>query len=286
MKLLTIIALILVATFVSAHKSSHKAKRFTHKTHASPFKVVNKQTAWASAGKGSIYYLDRQNVDCPNGSAMSWFHYERKPSDTGMIRYNYNCVESKAINTSKASSKSTPYNSVEEKSDGKYAMNYLDRHNVVCPAGTAINKFRQGRSGNKINIKYECVAVETVCCKSFTGAAQSAGNQNTYYLDRQNVGDNSVATNMVMTQYKAFASYSPSKLWYTWTMCQLVDVDARAALKAAQDLHATNQAAVATAQAELKVAQDKLHAAEAELNKSTPLLQSAHDAEGLKAKCG
>lgn len=134
-------------------------------------------------GKGSIFYLDRHTVDCGAGNLINRFQLQRL-SDT--MRYEYTCVYSKSI-TSTCSNHSTTVNGTN-KDDPTRSTNYLDRHNVSCPTGYGLSKFKLQRSGSSnIYYDYTCCQANFASCSDITTSLQDGGNQQTFYLDRQNV---------------------------------------------------------------------------------------------------
>lgn len=83
--------------------------------------------------------------------------------------------------------KNTPSN---DAGSGKVA--YLDRHNVACPDGSAINYFQYMRDGgNKMHYKYRCVAHKSITTQKVqkkTGLNSKNGDGGaTNYLDRHRV---------------------------------------------------------------------------------------------------
>jgi hypothetical protein len=89
-----------------------------------------KQTAWNDSGGSKTQFIDRHNVDClPN--AISAFKLERKGEQ---MRYLYTCAQGlfgPAVGAGTA-----------ENEGGGGRMEYLDRHNVECPANMAIAQFK------------------------------------------------------------------------------------------------------------------------------------------------
>ncbi len=76
---------------------------------------------------GSVYGLTSHYVSCPPGSAVSRFQLKRADDD---IRYDYYCVSSPSIYTTKCADYTTPVNSVKS-GDSGHSAHYLDRHTVT-----------------------------------------------------------------------------------------------------------------------------------------------------------
>jgi hypothetical protein len=166
---------------------------------------------------------------------------------------------------------STPYNGT----NGWKSVNYLDRHNVVCPAGEVLRQFkltRNSKDNSQVRYDYTCVKAETLCCKSYTGSKQNSEDQRTYYLDRHTVGDSAKGTTQVLQQFKLFATSSgTNQLWYTWTLCKLKDMDAQIAFN-------TSKASVVSAQAAQDKSQTESDAAKAKDTEAQKALVKAEDA--------
>jgi len=103
-------------------------------------------TTCASDGGGNAIYLDRHNVQCPAGSVMSEFRLQRCSGLT-TYRYDYSFA---VVNVHITKQYSTACSS-----DGGGNAIYLDRHNVQCPAGSAISSFRLQRCSGLTTYRYD-----------------------------------------------------------------------------------------------------------------------------------
>ena len=110
-------------------------------------------------------------------------------------------------------------------------MEFLDRHNVQCPAGSAIAQFKLNAkdNGNRISYSYNCIkpAIEnkmTCYDKSTSPSIANGFGFNTEYLDRQNVkcGDNEV-----MQRFRMASNMAANSLLYEYKCCAvMVDLEA------------------------------------------------------------
>ena len=114
--------------------------------------IVTRYTAWNAADGGSIEYLDRHANNCGAGEALSTWRLERSGD---RIRFKITCIKSDSIKSHGVSSYRTSYNDTNWWSNK--CINYLDRHNVACSthkSNTAMQSWRLGRSGRKINVGF------------------------------------------------------------------------------------------------------------------------------------
>jgi len=259
-----------------------------------PNKVTASLTRYQeSDGNGNIFYLDRHQPSCAQG-AMTSFILERKNRNSDNVRYANTCVNSSAI-TGKKQVRYTNFNAT----DGAKSVQFLDRHNVNCPAGTLIQNFRlQRKSGDnkKIRYQYTCVSAETLCCKSYTNGATDAGDFQIFYLDRQRIGHQN-NKNWGLNQFKLSVKYGPKNMWgnpkdnkiyYSYEMCKLKDMDAQAAVEQSKKILKASEDELAKAATELEAAKNALVAAQAKIQQLTLAkanadnkLQSAQAAPGL-----
>jgi hypothetical protein len=174
-----------------------------------------KQTVWNYLGVSRSQFLDRHSVDClPN--AMSAFKLER---NGGNMRYIYTCSEGdQGVTWSPAVGADTP-----ESHGAGGRMEFLDRHNVECPAGSVIAQFKLNAkdNGNRISYSYNCItpAIEnkmTCYDKSTSPSSANGFGFNTEYLDRQNVkcGDNEV-----MQRFRMASNMAANSLLYEYKCC-------------------------------------------------------------------
>jgi hypothetical protein len=254
-----------------------------------------KQTVWADLGGSRIQFLDRHSVDClPN--AMSAFKLEK---NGGNIRYIYTCSQGdQGVTWSPAVPADTPEN---DGAGGR--MEFLDRHNVQCPAGSAIAQFKLNAkdNGNRISYSYNCItpAIEnkmTCYDKSTSPSSANGFGFNTEYLDRQNVkcGDNEV-----MQRFRMASNMAANSLLYEYKCCAvMVDLEAvqkrlaeEARKKAEEEAAAAKkaeEAAAASKKAEeeaKKKAEDEAAAAKKAEEEAAAAQKKADDAAAAAAVC-
>ena len=106
-------------------------------------------------GRGSLVYLDRQNVKCPNNGFLTQFKLNRNGN---RYRYSYECCV--AGGKKDVKSFSTNFNDDGGRGNGRVGnMLYMDRHNINCPQHYSLSqwKLRRNGAGNKIRFDFTCV---------------------------------------------------------------------------------------------------------------------------------
>jgi hypothetical protein len=208
---------------------SQKTVTYSYKVNYCKLGLLLPQTALKLStpandwGSGSIYFLDRHDVKCGAGSALLGFHLFR-PSDN-QIQYQFDCITSQSISSRTTLQSSTPFNSTG--TDDKNSANFLDRHNVQCPANMALQEFKLNRNpnnGGEIQYLYTCVGIIFSQCGTFsTFISQTFDGFSTIFLDRQYVSLPS--SNSVITGFKLNTDYSQSPNVYSYSVswCQLSD---------------------------------------------------------------
>jgi len=160
-------------------------------------------------GNGSVFYLDRHSVDCGAGKVLQGFHLYRPASN--LIAYEFACKSHPAIQGNTYNDQ-TPWNAT----DGDKSTNFLDRHDVRCKAGYALQQFKLIRNGRNIAYQYRCVQFNSNNCTS-TVTNQSwgnnKGNYQNIYLDRQNIF---VGDDRALTQFKLNSSYRDRGVYFTY----------------------------------------------------------------------
>jgi len=259
----------------------------THSRSMVSNSVSSSSTSYSETNnKGSIFYLDRHEPYCSRG-AITYFKLERRNRDSDDVRYRNTCVNSDAINIGKISNGSTGYNTTS----GKLSINYLDRHNVMCEAGTVLRSFRMVRKpsdNSKIRYNYTCVAANTLCCKTYTTGKSDMADKSAYYLDRQGVGKENVR-DWAMRRFKLNSSYKPDRISYTYEMCKLRDEDAYKASTQAKANLAILQNSMNVANRELELKKNEFEAAQQrqktlmiEVSKGEALVATSEKHSGLE----
>lgn len=214
--MITILVLILAISLISEVATKIESVKRQPKTPA-----LSKETNADNWGNGSVYFLDRHNVQCNSGSALKGFHLYRPQSN--QISIQYDCLSTNAVsNQIPASMQATAMND----SPGDKTTNYLDRHAAICPTGQALQQFKLQRnsSGNKFQYRYTCVSIKSQSCATVTTPTTDAGNFSNIYLDRQYAVNSDPKA--VLTGFKLNTVYgNPNRFTYTLNWCTLLDVD-------------------------------------------------------------
>jgi len=101
-----------------------------------------------------VFDLEKHDVgkDCPPKTYLKNFKIENVNSN---LQYSYICQESKAIGEEFYES-STPINLTDNNKKYK-SVNFLDRHEIICPVNHVLQRFKLNKYGDKINYVYRCV---------------------------------------------------------------------------------------------------------------------------------
>merc|ERR1712151_610731 len=228
---------------------------------------------WKTTDGGKLYYLDRQYMNC-NNNALTNFWLRRSGSDN--VAYRYSCVRSDAIYGS-ATSHATAFREI----GGSKEVNYMDKHNVECPSGSVMTYFRQGRSGDKINIGYHCRKAHLICCRNKATPENDMGDS-VFYLDRHSVGEYK-NKEWAIQRWKLDSGYSPKKvIKYSYRVCKLRDMDAAKVVETNRAAVDTEKAALAEAKAKLETspkAQAKIQAQLTELQSKLQVAVNGAEAD-------
>jgi len=194
--------------------------------NANEFK--DKTTQWDITDNGYIIYLDRHELDCDKG-AISYFRMFREYKNGGgtdRVQYRYSCLNSSSIG--KSSLANTPYNGYS----GRHTINSLDEHDVRCPDGQVLQKFKLSRNpkGDKIRYDYKCAKADILCCKSHSSSMQDLGDKSVFYLDRQEAGQLD-SMYWALAQFRLTSGSLGKQINYSYKLCKLRDLEAVQELK-------------------------------------------------------
>lgn len=135
-----------------------------------------------ASGKENMY-LDRHVVQCPVGSALSDFKFTNHGCSADQDwHYMYQCMMLEVTSTSEHET------SCNEGNAGK--LEYLDRHNVACPAGNVLTAFRYTVcGGGKFQYKYTCAVPKTalIHTDSKKTSCNEMQDKEIVYLDRHHL---------------------------------------------------------------------------------------------------
>jgi len=167
-----------------------------------PLVTLNRVTGRQDWGGGNIYYLDRQNVECPANSAIDGFHLIRPSGNT--LAYQFSC-RTKCSGMKSGQTYTGRTNPNATSGNKNQSANYLDRHHVSCRNGFALKQFKLGRQGNNIFYSYTCTAALCKVRQRTYTAWQSGGRNEVIYLDRQNIR---MQSHTVITGFKLETKYT------------------------------------------------------------------------------
>merc|ERR1712032_1694608 len=240
-----IVLTLAIATMARTHTRNH-----FHTSAPMTFYTVT--NSYQTSAGGNIFYLDRNLCSCNKG-AIGYFQIQRSGDN---LRYYTTCPKGSAI-TGPEMIKYTNYNAT----NGDKSVNFLDRHNM--------------------SYKYTCVAANVLCCKKATSSPQAMGDKTTFYLDRQQIGDHK-GKNKAFSQLRLRTKYGPDQMWYEYKMCELMDMDAHAAMQQAESqLRSSNHGLIAAGK-EQAAAKEAQAAVQKQIDDLTANLKAATQA--LEAK--
>lgn len=114
-----------------------------------------KSTDWNDEGNGNTVYLDRHYVACGPSEVISSFRLVRRLESevpAGEFRYDYSCID--------IGSENRTIHETEFNDDGGGRSIYLERHNISCPDGKALNSFGLVRNEMQTQYKYVYTCAE------------------------------------------------------------------------------------------------------------------------------
>jgi len=269
------VSLIVLTLAIATMARTHTRNHFHTSAPMTFYTVTN---SYQTSAGGNIFYLDRNLCSCNKG-AIGYFQIQRSGDN---LRYYTTCPKGSAI-TGPEMIKYTNYNAT----NGDKSVNFLDRHNMSCPANHVLRNFKLERNpSNMSNIryKYTCVAANVLCCKKATSSPQAMGDKTTFYLDRQQIGDHK-GKNKAFSQLRLRTKYGPDQMWYEYKMCELMDMDAHAAMQQAESqLRSSNHGLIAAGK-EQAAAKEAQAAIQKQIDDLTANLKAATQAlEAADAK--
>lgn len=213
MKLLTIFLLTLVINGIKLKKVD-----LNNSNTIKNRQITTDNTPANDWGKGNIHFLDRHIVNCPSGSALAGFHLFRPTPTT--ISYQKTCLASKGVSSDMIELNTTPQD-IDHNPNS--SINYLDRQDVRCPDGRALQFFKVERSGpTKIYYRFQCVKINTGDCVNEETDWTDMGSRSNIYLDRQNVKPSKQGH--VLTGFKLISTYTGgNRIKYSIKTCQVLN---------------------------------------------------------------
>lgn len=165
-------------------------------------------TGYNHYGKGNVHYLDRHNINCPNGV----LNRMRLIGPKGSIRYDYTCCSAGIKDNS--IKKSTKDNQILS---GQ--TQFLDRHELNCGPNGVIQQMKLLTPGkNKIRYDYTCVNVPNLKCRELTTKWNDNKPRTSIYLDRHDV---KCGPNEALQKVKLDTQNYGEKIRYRYTCCKV-----------------------------------------------------------------
>jgi len=173
----------------------------------------NGRTDKQDRGNGNIHYLDRHDIKCEANQVLQGFRLFAAffVPETIKSYYKYACV---TIPTGKTIQKKTDENILAK--NNKKSVNYLDRHDIKCKKGYALQEFKLNSSGKNIFYSYTCVEVN--CGKIETENTKAQGDQG-YETKALEIHDVRVTSDFVITGFKLVSKNS--RFYYEVRKCKL-----------------------------------------------------------------
>lgn len=177
--------------------------------------------------KGSIYDLDKHELFCPEGSALTGFGL--KTPESNLINYAYSCITSSALKNNETKNHISSSNSVEE---NEYkSMKTLINLNVECEDGYALQKFKLEKKTVEKQIYYKFICVKVNYKNKITSKTSKITFSSSYiYLNKLNIevdeGEVLTGFNLIYSEIKDFLSDNdiPLKLLhYKYNTCELIE---------------------------------------------------------------
>jgi len=178
----------------------------------------NTRTNRKNWGQGSVYKLISHNVECGSRRVLHGFHFIR-PRDN-QIAYEFTCRFHPSVKFEFYYDQ-TPWN----ETDGPYSTNFLDRHNIQCKTGYALQQFRLMRKGNKIAYEYRCAGVRNLNICSYGNTLPTFGDSvyKNIYLEKQKIflGPKNMLTQLKLnTQYRIEKGKKTVYYYYSYGFCK------------------------------------------------------------------
>lgn len=170
-------------------------------------------------GKGSIFFLDRHDVDCKTNKLLNNFFL----MGGGLINYGYYCVSNSEI-TNQLINKQTRWDSTDE--NDRKSIHYLDRHTVDCGEGYGLQRFKLERNEEnlkQIRYNYRCAKVSNYSlnkCKDVQTSEQSGDLSNQILTNIRTSTPNNIYIQKFKMNSRDTPSYLSGKyLKYMYRIC-------------------------------------------------------------------
>lgn len=143
------------------------------------------QTACQDGADALVQFLDRHNLDCGAGNAMSSWTVKNAGCSTNYFYMDYSC-NTVPVLTGTVTTRNTGC-----QVGVGYKTEYLDRHNVECNNNEVLQQWRLMTatcSAGLMKVDYNCAGVFTTpTCNQHETACNEIQGQGPIYLDRHNI---------------------------------------------------------------------------------------------------
>lgn len=160
------ILLLIISTITATSDKTQSKNLLNNKSSDSQPNKRNKDkftftTKLSNTENGSIFSLIKHNINCELNSALSGFsYYSASGLQSNDIAIQFECIKKPLIKTDSQTLK-TP---IEYISNGKDALDHLDKLTVTCPEGNLIKGFVLQKVETSIHYKYTCVEAPLENC--------------------------------------------------------------------------------------------------------------------------
>jgi hypothetical protein len=183
------------------------------------FTCVSKTTTETYDGgkDGTVFYLDRQTVDCGDAGVLASFKLLRGPSGT-TVYYSYVCCTGSWLSNDVVNGTTLYQDGTEHY--------YLDKNAANCTYPYQLKSFHVERSTQNTNLwrySYSCQRAQVGSCQTYYTSYEDSG-YNIHYLDRLSADCSAKGSNYVM-QGQTLQDKLDKRTWYwryVYTCCTAI----------------------------------------------------------------
>ncbi len=199
-------------------------------THCS----YNRNTGNNADGDGDVIYLDRHNVMCRDGEALTGFQIQRPYA--GGIRIDYDCFKSDSILADTYNDETAWTDAANDRFSENISGDRLMHIPIKCRENYGLKGFRlESKCGSpvcKIRFNYVCVALKTVNCTTGRQGFFDAVDGQTWTLSKLRIElpDYNVINqwDLDVNYYFRFAQRDGRQFRINYTYCILRNTEAEA----------------------------------------------------------
>jgi len=212
----------------SALQISHKR---ANSESSSSTKSYNHFTPIYDSGDGSIFFLDKHDVDCKS-SALQGFHLDR-PNNNDKINFQYKCKNVFAVSKKDTYKDTTKWTTIAN--NEKDSANLLENLAVKCKETYALQRFkliRNPKDNKQIAYEFRCAKFKgdpAFCSNGQTLPTMAGIEKKTLFLELQTV---MTENSQVLTEFKLNTKNTEDggvNYTYTYKACIFEDVEAKVA---------------------------------------------------------